>query len=202
MTTRTSQLPAISHKERLLREGMRLVYAHGFHGTTVDAVLAASGVPKGSFYHHFGSKEAFTQALLDRYIDYQSGLLAEWIGKDSLSTSGKLTGYFSQMAEHFVRTGYQRACLAGKLSTEVSAVSEVFRSQLSRSLDATRDDIAGLLARGQEAGDVRTDRSASDLADGVLALIQGAFVVALSTRNEHSLAAVTDTIASIIQPTT
>ncbi|MFC9840153.1 TetR/AcrR family transcriptional regulator [Rhodococcus sp. NPDC127530] len=200
MTTSTSPAQAISHKERLLREGMRLVYAHGFHGTTVDAVLAAAGVPKGSFYHHFGSKEAFTQALLDRYTDYQSGLLAEWIRKDGLNASAKLTGYFSQMAEHFVRTGYQRACLAGKLSTEVGATSEVFRSQLNRSIHAMKDDIAGLLTQGQQAGDVRTDRSADDMADGVLALIQGSFVVALSTRDEHSLAAVTDTIASVIEP--
>lgn len=199
MTTSTSG-QAISHRERLLREGIRLVYANGFHGTTVDAVLAASGVPKGSFYHHFGSKEAFTQALLDRYTDHQSGLLAEWIRKDDLSSSAKLTGYFGQMAELFVRTGYQRACLAGKLSTEVGASSEVFRAQLNRSLHAMKNDIAGLLAQGQQEGDVRTDRSAADMADGVLALIQGAFVVTLSTRDEHALAAVTDTIASVIRP--
>lgn len=199
MTTSTSG-QAISHRERLLREGIRLVYANGFHGTTVDAVLAASGVPKGSFYHHFGSKEAFTQALLDRYTDHQSGLLAEWVRKDDLSSSAKLTGYFGQMAELFVRTGYQRACLAGKLSTEVGASSEVFRGQLNRSLHAMKNDIAGLLAQGQKEGDVRTDRSAADMADGVLALIQGSFVVTLSTRDEHALAAVTDTIASVIRP--
>ncbi|KXF51348.1 TetR family transcriptional regulator [Rhodococcus sp. SC4] len=179
---------------------MRLVYANGFHGTTVDAVLAASGVPKGSFYHHFGSKEAFTQALLDRYTDYQSGQLAEWIRKDGLSTSAKLTGYFKQMSDHFVRTGYQRACLAGKLSTEVGATSDIFRSQLNRSICAMKDDIARVLAQGQHAGDVRTDRSAADMADGVLALIQGSFVVALSTRDEHSLTAVTDTIVTVIKP--
>ena len=200
MTTKSAPTQQISHKERLLRDGMKLVYADGFHGTTVDAGLAVSGVPKGSFYHHFGSKEVFAQALLDRYTEYQSALLGGWIKKDDLSTSARLTGYFTEVAAHFVRTGYQRACLAGKLSTEMGATSEAFRIPLSKSILGMKDDFTGLLEQGQQAGDVRTDRSAADMADGVLALIQGAFVVALSTRDEQSLAAVADTINSVIAP--
>ena len=52
----TQQEAVLSHKERLIRAGGKLFYENGFHGTTVDAVLAEAGVPKGSFYHHFGSQ--------------------------------------------------------------------------------------------------------------------------------------------------
>lgn len=199
MTASTQRTRSVPHKEQLLRDGMKLVYADGFHGTTVDAVLAVSEVPKGSFYHHFGSKEAFTQALLDRYIEHQSAVLASWASKDGMSTTAKLTGYFSAMANAFVRTGYQRACLVGKLSTEVGATSDVFRDQLNSSICGMKASITELLEAGQQAGDVRADRSASDMADGVLALIQGAFVVALSTRDEHSLTSVATTIASVVE---
>ena len=82
----TQQAEILSHKERLLRHGMKLFYAQGFHGTTVDAILASAGVPKGSFYHHFGSKEVFAQAVLDRYMQFQIDLFHKWAAKKGLTT--------------------------------------------------------------------------------------------------------------------
>ncbi|WP_431972011.1 TetR/AcrR family transcriptional regulator [Nocardia sp. bgisy134] len=187
-----------SHKERLLQHGMQLFYANGFHGTTVDAILDASGVPKGSFYHHFGSKEAFGQAVLKRYGQFQLDLLEKWAGKPGLSTPDRLTGYFSAMVDHFVISGYQRACLFGKFSTEVAATSDVFRDQLGTDMREWQSRLRDILAAGQTAGDIRRDRTADELADGVLALIQGAFVVALSTRDDASLRAVCNTIPTLI----
>jgi TetR/AcrR family transcriptional repressor of nem operon len=189
----------LSHKDRLLRQGMKHFYAHGYHGTTVDALLDASGVPKGSFYHHFGSKEAFGKAVLNRYMQYQLDLLQKWLVENpELSTSEKLSGYFDEMVQLFIGSGFQRACLAGKFSTEVSATSESFRTQLGADLRDWRKHLLTALEQGQEHGDVRTDRPAGDLADAVLALIQGAFVVALSARDAESLTAVVATIPLLV----
>jgi TetR/AcrR family transcriptional repressor of nem operon len=198
MTTRESD--TLSHKERLLRHGMKLFYAQGFHGTTVDAVLASAGVPKGSFYHHFGSKGVFGQAVLDRYMQFQVDLFHNWASKQGLTTSERLTGYFKEMSQIFVKSGYQRACLVGKFSTEVAAASDPFRAQLREQIQAWKQDIVELLQQGQANGDVRRDRTAEDLADAVLSLIQGAFVLALSTRDKRTLAAVGTTIAMLIEP--
>ena len=193
------QTEAVSHKERLLRQGMKHFYVYGYHGTTVDAVLEAAGVPKGSFYHHFGSKEAFGKAVLNRYMQYQLDLLQTWINeKPDLSTSEKLSGYFNQMVRQFIDSDYRRACLAGKFSTEVSATSESFRRQLESDLGAWRGHLLTALQQGQERGDVRHDRPAGELADALLALIQGAFVVALSSRDDQSLRAVSTTIPLLI----
>jgi TetR/AcrR family transcriptional repressor of nem operon len=190
---------ALPHKERLLRQGMKLFYAEGFHGTTVDAVLASAGVPKGSFYHHFGSKDVFGQAVLDRYLEFQIDLFDKWAAKKNLSTSAKLVGYFKEISQIFVKSGYQRACLAGKFSTEVAAASDSFRELLSAGMQLWKSRIVELLAAGQTAGDVRQDRTAEDLADAVLSLIQGSLVIALSTRDKHTLAAVGATIKSVVE---
>lgn len=195
----TTRPEAVSHKERLLRQGMKLLYANGFHGTTVDALLAASGVPKGSFYHHFGSKDAFAQAVLQRYARSQTELLDRWADDDELCTADRLSGYFREMSRAFVGSDYQRACLAGKLSTEVAATSELFRGELDQDLRRWRHRIAALLEDGRQRGDVRDDRDPRDLADSVLALIQGAFVIALSTHDEHSLDAVAATIRGVVE---
>ncbi|MCF2571115.1 TetR/AcrR family transcriptional regulator [Brevibacterium sp. UCMA 11754] len=190
----------LPHKEKLLREGVRLIYQNGFNGTSIDGVLAAAEVPKGSFYHHFGSKDGFAKALVGRYVSHQASMLDDWLAKDGLSTAEKIVGHFMSMVDRFIGTGHQRACLVGKLSSEVSSTSELFRQQLSAALNEMKCDIVVALEAGQANGDVRQDRSSSDIADGIMALIQGAFVVALSTHDDHSLTAVGETIASIIEP--
>ena len=198
----SQDVEAPTHKERLLRQGMKLFYAQGFHGTTVDAILVSARVPKGSFYHHFGSKDVFGQAVLDRYMQFQIDLFDKWAAKKNLTTSAKLVGYFKEISQIFVKSGYQRACLVGKFSTEVAAASDVFRAQLDTQMQRWKASIVELLAAGQADGDVRQDRTAEDLADAVLSLIQGSLVIALSTRDKYTLATVATTIKSVIQPNT
>ncbi len=196
----TQQEATLSHKERLFRAGAKLFYENGFHGTTIDAVLAEAGVPKGSFYHHFGSKDAFGQAVLNRYMGYQGELVKKWVSRTDLSTADQVTGYYRDMSQIFVNSGFQTACLTGKFSTEVAATSDVFRPQLADQIHGWKKRLSGLLAAGQERGDIRRDRTADDLADSVLALIQGSFVLTLSTRDEHTLATVCGTIKELLEP--
>ena len=198
-TTRRPVQP-LPHKERLLRSGMKLFYEQGFHGTTVDAVLAAAEVPKGSFYHHFGSKDAFAQAVLDRYLWFQLEVLQKWVDKKDVSTADKIAGHFNDMVRMFVKSGCQRGCLTGKLSTEVAGTSELFRNKLSEQISRWRDALVDILRHGQDRGDVRLTEQPEDIAAAVFAIMQGAFVVALSTRDEHALAKLADTIKFVIQP--
>jgi TetR/AcrR family transcriptional regulator, transcriptional repressor for nem operon len=115
-----------------------------------------------------------------------------------LSAAERLTGYFNEMVEHFVSSSYQRACLAGKFSTEVAATNEAFREQLGKNLRGWKADITELLKTGQGNGDTRRDRDAGDLADAILAMIQGAFVVTLSNRDNQSLQAIGNTIPLLV----
>lgn len=190
--------PAVSHKERLLRSGIRLLYANGYHGTTVDGLLADAGVPKGSFYHHFGSKQAFGFAALDRYDEAQAEVLRRWAGQEDLSVPARLAGYHREFIERFVASGWQRSCLAGKLSNELAAGSEPYRDRLAAGFELWKKEIAALLRQGQERGEVRIDESAESLADAVLAMIQGAFVAALSLQDLDYLNAVTRSLVDLV----
>ena len=187
-------------REQLIEVGLKRIHAAGYGATGVNEILELAQIPKGSFYHHFGSKGVFGQAVLDRYMQFQVDLFHNWASKQGLTTSERLTGYFKEMSQIFVKSGYQRACLVGKFSTEVAAASDPFRAQLREQIQAWKQDIVELLQQGQANGDVRRDRTAEDLADAVLSLIQGAFVLALSTRDKRTLAAVGTTIAMLIEP--
>lgn len=193
-----SAATTVPHREKLLREGLHQLYARGFHGTTIDGILDAAGVPKGSFYHHFGSKEAFARQVLARYMQFQLDQLAEWSGRAELPVPALLAGYFRAMAARFTGSGHQRACLAGKLATELAAGHEGFRARLAEDLGGWRERIAGLLETGQQRGEVRADQPAGLLADAVLALVQGAFVLALAAREDASLESVATAIELLV----
>lgn len=190
----------LSHRDRLVRQGMRSFYALGFHGTTVDAVLESAEVPKGSFYHHFGSKEAFAQVVLEQYMQFQLDLIAKWADRHDLTTPERILGYFDEIVSIFVRSGYERACLAGNFSTELSASSATFREQLNDGFARWKAGIVALFVQGQNTGDVRNDRTAEDLATTVLVLLQGGFVLAMSDHDGRSLESVRTTLAAVVRP--
>lgn len=130
---------------------------------------------------------------------FQIDLLDKWTAKKGLTTTQKLVGYFDEMSRIFVKSGYQRACLAGKFSSEIAATSELFREQLGEQMHAWQQRVIDLLRQGRERGDVRTDQTAEQLADAVLSLIQGAFVITLSTRDKHTLKSATNAVALIVE---
>jgi TetR/AcrR family transcriptional repressor of nem operon len=188
-----------SHKERLIAAGIRMLYAKGYHGTTVDALLEDAGVPKGSFYHHFGSKESFGLAVLQRYEDIQRELLRRWSGRHDLSVPERLAAYHRDVVGKFLSSEWQLACLAGKLSNELAANSEPFRARLSTTFVHWGSALEELLAEGQRSGEVRADQPAGRLADAVIAMIEGGFVGALSLRQSEDFTAVTVGLGDLVK---
>jgi TetR/AcrR family transcriptional regulator, transcriptional repressor for nem operon len=189
----------INNKDRLLRQGMKDFYDIGFHGVTVDTVLSHANVPKGSFYHHFGSKETFAHRVLDEYTTWQMAQLESWSSRTDLSIPDRLSGYYLELVDGFVQSSFRRGCLAGKFSSEMAAGTPAMRHRLRASLDDWHDRIEALIAEGQRTGDVQTSTSARELSDATLALIQGAFVVGLSTRNEDAMRGIGETIRSMLR---
>ena len=67
--------PRSPQRSLLLDAAKHLMLSKGYSGTTVDEVCASAGVTKGSFYHHFESKEALALALIDHYFSEVEAVL-------------------------------------------------------------------------------------------------------------------------------
>ena len=70
-TRKASFMTTKSTRDHLLDECLGLMHGHGYNATGLTEILKAANVPKGSFYHHFGSKEDFAAAVLQRYIAHE-----------------------------------------------------------------------------------------------------------------------------------
>lgn len=194
----TVKSPAPSHRERLLKEGLRRFYAMGFHGTTVDDLLAAAEAPKGSFYHHFGSKDEFAKAVIAEYSARQMALLDKFASREDLTAYQKVIAYYEAFVERFERSEHKVGCLVGKFSTELAPSSDAFSAILADSLKDWRTGLTRLLQEGHRDGSIRTDMPAGQQAFLLLSLIQGSLVVALAGRNHDSLTAVRASLPKLL----
>lgn len=117
-------------RQALIRCGVEVLTEQGFMATGLDGILKRVGVPKGSFYHYFASKEAFGLAILASYAAYFSKRLDQWLLNASLSPLERLAGFVQHSKVSMARYGYRRGCLVGNLGQEVSVLPEGFRDAL------------------------------------------------------------------------
>ncbi|BDT67686.1 HTH-type transcriptional repressor NemR [Comamonadaceae bacterium OS-1] len=148
-------------KHHILDCGERLIATKGFVGVGLAEILAVAGVPKGSFYHYFSSKERFGEALLLRYMErYLQGLEAMF-RPDGATGRVRLMRYWqhwnsTQCATSCDTTGTVAStkCLVVKLSAEVADISEAMRLSLRDGTDQIVQRIAGCLQDAVADGSV------------------------------------------------
>ncbi len=120
----------VDTREHLLATGETLSLRLGFTGMGLSELLATAGVPKGSFYHYFRSKEAFGEAMLQRYFAHYDAEMQALFADEHGDARHQLLGYYAQAISYHCRSECHNACLAVKLSAEVSDLSEPMRHAL------------------------------------------------------------------------
>ncbi|MET9213920.1 MULTISPECIES: TetR/AcrR family transcriptional regulator [unclassified Nocardia] len=158
----------------LIEEGAVGLLSNGYHGTGIKQVLDKVGVPKGSFYNYFDSKESFAHAVIEHHsLCVQRNLAAAFAGAPDALTG--LRGFFATLTADFVAADYTGGCLIANLGGELEG-SETLRTALSAAWAAWRDGVAGALRTAQAEGTVRADIDAVDLADLLLESWEGAVI--------------------------
>lgn len=157
-----------STKERLLDVGLVLLLEHGYHGLGVQALLEAAHTPKGSFYHHFSSKEDFALQVIDRYMRGVHLLLDECLSDAGRPPLDRIRRFFELVAESYEKEGYM-GCLLGGLGQELSGASDVFRKKIEDCFGQIAARTAKSLEEARRRGEIpassNTRRMASLLVD-------------------------------------
>ncbi len=141
---------------RLTAAGYALFNQAGYNATGIAQITDQAGVPKGSFYNHFESKEAFAASILRHYADLVSVAWQEALSTAPPSPLGAIEHVFSAFIAHHGRNQCQ-GCLVGNFAGEMVRASPMCRQVLGDILLAWRRQLAALIAQAQAAGQVRTD---------------------------------------------
>jgi TetR/AcrR family transcriptional repressor of nem operon len=163
-----------------------LLLRRGFTAVGLSEILAAARVPKGSFYHYFGSKEAFGEAVLEAYFtDYLARM-------DALLTqpgtaAQRLIAYFEDWLDSQTGDEAQSRCLAVKLGAEVCDLSESMRAALKRGTGAVVDRLANCIEAGRSDGSLPASSDARSIAVALYQSWLGASLLAKITRERAPL---------------
>src|SRR5258708_85080 len=123
-------MPRESLKEPILAAALKVLHQRGFNATGVQDITEAAGVPKGSFYNHFESKEALGIEALERYWQGASNSLKVLEDKE-VAPVLRLKAYFHKLNVMARKFEYRPGCFIGNLGAEMSDQSPAFRKRLA-----------------------------------------------------------------------
>lgn len=149
----------------LIRSGLEVLTEHGFGVSGIDGILKRVGVPKGSFYYYFDSKEAFGRAVMEQYGAYFAAKLDRHLGDDSRPPLARLEAFVEDATAGMARHDYRRGCLVGNLGQEAGSLPEGYRQWLRETLAAWQRRLTRCLREAQESGELAESADCERLAE-------------------------------------
>lgn len=137
----------------------------GFSVTSTEEVMVRVGVPKGSFYYHFGSKAAYGQAVIDAYAAYFEAKLDRLLTDRSFTPIDRLRNFVTEATEGLAHHAFKRGCLVGNLGQELASMDDVFRRQLEKVLTSWQKRFAQCLREAVVASQLPKDADVEGVAE-------------------------------------
>ena len=169
-------MTAKSTREHLVDVGLGLMHQNGYNATGLTDILKAANVPKGSFYHHFGSKEEFAAAALESYGMREREHAAAFLNDATAPPLKCLRRYFSDLVKIYGQKGAIPGCMMGRFSLEIAEESPKLRKRISASFDHWQDTIAMVIRQAIAQKELPAGSDPKSLAGFLLNSWEGALL--------------------------
>ncbi len=183
-------MPKPSTRDQIFDAALKLLSEKGFNACSVQDITAEAGVPKGSFYNHFESKEALGVEIVEFYGDRSN--LRDVLANRSIAPMERLRQYFVGLNDMIIGRGFEQGCLLGNFSAELSDQSPLIRAQLARVYGKWTTMIEAAIADGQADRSIGQDIDARALAGFLLNAWEGATLRARAERSREAFDAFMD----------
>lgn len=170
---RVPSVPKANVREKIVDAAMTLFHTRGYNGSGVNDIVISAGVPKGSFYNHFASKEALGLETIARYwSEYDIEALRD----QSVPPMERLRNHFDHLATRFRDCGFSRGCLLGNFGAEMADANPNIREALSTTLQAWTAAIADVMREAKEAGALPADKDVDKFARFLMDAWEGCLI--------------------------
>lgn len=163
-------------REKLIATGLKAMLTQGYDGTGIGPILALSGVPKGSFYHYFASKDDFTAAVIDSYSAHYGALFERLQENAALTPLGRLHGYFEALSREIEDEFPHGGCLYGMLAQTIAMRSPLLQEKLSAVFQAWEARLTVLLTQAQAEGEIAPTADLREMVCLLMDAYEGAIV--------------------------
>jgi AcrR family transcriptional regulator len=171
-------------RARIVEAAADLIYAHGVEHTSLDDVMAASGVSKSQLYHYFADKNALVLEVIARQTERV--LAAQRPHLEALDSLPALKAWRDAIVRLNEATKY-RGCPLGSLANELANDSEPARHRLADSFSMWRDHIEKGLVKMRQRGELAASADPHDLALALLSAVEGGLLLAKTTHSSRPL---------------
>ena len=166
----------LNTKDRIIETGAAIIHRKGFNHTGIQEILTAAGVPKGSFYNYFKSKNDFGLAIVDYFSEHFKKIAGKTLHDTAISPLNRIYRFLTTYMEHFESQNYTGGCPIGNLGQEMGDLSPEFRTKLKESIDMMIDAYSQVLATAQQDGKVSKSLNIKDTASFIVAGWHGAII--------------------------
>ncbi|MER5600366.1 TetR family transcriptional regulator C-terminal domain-containing protein [Streptomyces sp. NPDC002265] len=184
-----------SKREEIAQAAFEQFHAQGFNATGISDIVKAAGVPKGSFYNHFSSKE---ESALDALSRYAASLRFEMLTTAGRPPLERLRAHFEFLSRDTVENGFVRGCLAGNFGAEVADHNEQIRAAVSQGFDQWGARIRQVLDEAKEAGDLSGDLDTEATALFILSAWEGTLIAARADKSAAAVDAFFRTVFDVV----
>jgi len=176
-----------SKKDRILWAGLEIMKTHGYNGTSVKDIVDAAGVPKGSFYNYFDSKESFAVEALEAVAGEDYLTSRKLLSVTNKSPLQRLQYFFEQSTLHSCDCEFKVGCFFGNLGQEMSDSNEAIRQKVKKILKRNTNMIAEILDEAKQAGEIRQTAQTDVMAEFIFNAWEGTLLRMKASKSREPL---------------
>jgi len=182
----------------IIRIGTEMIARQGYNATGIEAILKEAGVPKGSFYHYFKSKEDFGLAVIDNFAERFKQRMETFLSNEDRAPLDRIRDFLESGLTHVAQNQCTKGCLIGNLGQELADLNERFRARLDEIFGMWRERFAACLREAQDRGELANAVDPTITAGFILSGWEGAILRAKVMKSPQPMRDFVDLLFSAI----
>jgi TetR/AcrR family transcriptional repressor of nem operon len=166
-------MPRPSLRENVIAAAVEQFHRRGYQASGVKDITDAAGLPKGSFYNYFASKEEMALEALQRY---GAGRELSRLSDQTLPPLTRVKAHFEFLRDDAIRAGVDHGCMFGNFAAEAPAESPALRAAVGEGFNRWIEALTGALRDAVSLGELPADRDIDLLARSLLRAWEGALL--------------------------
>jgi TetR/AcrR family transcriptional repressor of nem operon len=163
-------------KEKILAHAAQIMRRKGFNNTGIQEILQSAGVPKGSFYFYFKSKDDLGLALIDYYAQYLATMGASVLKNSETPPLQRLERFFEGFRLLCNQEEWRSGCPIGNLTQEMGILSDEFQAKLRDVFNRIKGGISECLEQARTRDGIKLPMDPDETADFILNSWEGALL--------------------------
>jgi TetR/AcrR family transcriptional regulator, transcriptional repressor for nem operon len=166
----------IDTRAKIIRQGSELIHAQGYKATGIQQILDAAGIPKGSFYFYFKSKDDFGCAVVDHFTLTIGEIFAHHLHDTRVAPLERLKNLLDYYESAYKKNGATLGCPIGNMSLELADANEGLRKRLQNAIEKTIGEFESLLTEAKKNRQLPAGLNTADTARFIFHGLEGALL--------------------------